>query len=86
MTHARPESVRIRTARATSPRAVRSAALDSQVLSDSDVVWLRDPRPYLRALEVVHPRMDFAVSTDSQAREIEARSRGDRSQYLDLSV
>jgi hypothetical protein len=37
------------------------------ILSDSDVAWLRDPAPYLRALEAEHPRMDFAVSTDAQA-------------------
>jgi len=36
------------------------------VLSDSDVVWLRDPVPYLRALEAAHPKLDFAVSTDAQ--------------------
>ena len=36
------------------------------LLSDSDAVWLRDPLPYLRALEAAHPRMDFAVSSDAQ--------------------
>ena len=36
------------------------------VLSDVDIVWLRDPRPYLKRLELAHPRMDFAVSTDAQ--------------------
>ena len=36
------------------------------LVSDADVVWLRDPRPYLAALESAHPLMDFAVSTDSQ--------------------
>ncbi|KAL1507978.1 hypothetical protein AB1Y20_007580 [Prymnesium parvum] len=36
------------------------------VLSDSDAVWLRDPRPYLKRLERLHPRMDFSVSTDAQ--------------------
>ena len=36
------------------------------LVSDADVVWLRDPRPYLRALEAAHPRMDFAVSTDGE--------------------
>ena len=36
------------------------------LLSDSDAVWLRDPRPYFRALEAAHPRLDFAVSTDAQ--------------------
>lgn len=36
------------------------------ILSDSDVAWLRDPAPYLRAIEAEHPRLDFAVSTDAQ--------------------
>ena len=36
------------------------------ILSDSDVVWFRDPRPYLRALELAHPRLDFSVSSDAQ--------------------
>ncbi|KAL1518457.1 hypothetical protein AB1Y20_002749 [Prymnesium parvum] len=36
------------------------------LLSDSDVVWLRDPRPYLRQLERLHPRLDFSVSSDQQ--------------------
>ncbi|KAL1521468.1 hypothetical protein AB1Y20_021130 [Prymnesium parvum] len=35
-------------------------------LSDSDLVWLRDPRPYLRQLERLHPRLDFTVSSDQQ--------------------
>ena len=37
------------------------------ILSDVDVVFLRDPRPYLRALETEHPRLDFSVSTDAQS-------------------
>jgi len=37
------------------------------ILSDSDIAWLRDPAPYLRALEAHHPKLDFAVSTDAQA-------------------
>ena len=36
------------------------------LLSDSDVVWLRDPRPYLKRLEQLHPRLDFTVSSDAQ--------------------
>ena len=36
------------------------------LLSDSDVVWMRDPRPYLYRLEAEHPRLDFTVSSDSQ--------------------
>ena len=36
------------------------------LLSDVDVVWLRDPVPYLRLLEAAHPSMDMAVSTDAQ--------------------
>ena len=36
------------------------------LLSDSDAVWLRNPLPYLRALEQRHPRLDFAVSSDAQ--------------------
>lgn len=36
------------------------------ILSDSDVVWLRDPRPYMVRLERAHPKMDFSISTDSQ--------------------
>lgn len=36
------------------------------VLSDSDVVWLRQPLPYFRALEAAHPRLDFSISTDAQ--------------------
>lgn len=36
------------------------------LLSDSDVVWLRDPRPYLERLELTHPLIDFTVSSDQQ--------------------
>ena len=36
------------------------------LLSDSDVVWLRDPRPYLKRLEALHPKLDFTVSSDAQ--------------------
>ena len=36
------------------------------VLSDSDVVWLRHPLPYFRALEAAHPLLDFSISTDAQ--------------------
>lgn len=36
------------------------------LISDSDVVWLRDPRPYLKRLEAVHPLLDFTVSSDAQ--------------------
>lgn len=36
------------------------------LLSDSDVVWLRDPRPWLKRLEAAHPLLDFAVSSDAQ--------------------
>lgn len=36
------------------------------LLSDSDVVWLRDPRPYLRRIEAAHPRLDLSVTTDAQ--------------------
>lgn len=36
------------------------------IISDSDVVWLRDPRPYFARLEALHPRLDFTVSSDAQ--------------------
>jgi len=36
------------------------------LLSDSDAVWLRNPLPYLRTLELLHPRMDLSVSSDAQ--------------------
>ena len=36
------------------------------LLSDSDVVWMRDPRPYLLRLEAKHPDLDFTVSSDAQ--------------------
>ena len=36
------------------------------LLSDSDVVWMRDPRPYLATLEALHPKLDFTVSSDAQ--------------------
>ena len=36
------------------------------LLSDSDVVWLRDPRPYMKRLEAAHPTMDMAFSTDAE--------------------
>ena len=36
------------------------------LLSDSDVAWLRDPRPYLKRLEAEHPLLDFTVSSDAQ--------------------
>lgn len=48
------------------------------VLSDSDVVWLRDPVPYLRALEAAHPKLDFAVSTDAQGGTDGRRRAGRR--------
>ena len=34
------------------------------LLSDSDVVWFRDPLPYLKHLEALHPRLDFTISSD----------------------
>ena len=34
------------------------------VLSDTDVVWLRDPSPYFAALARLHPHLDVAVGTD----------------------
>lgn len=36
----------------------------SVVLSDTDVVWQRDPVPYMAALMRLHPRLDLAVGTD----------------------
>ena len=36
------------------------------LLSDADAVWLRDPLVFLRTLELRHPKLDFAVSTDAQ--------------------
>lgn len=36
------------------------------LLSDSDVTWLRDPRPYFERLEAAHPQLDFTVSSDAQ--------------------
>ena len=36
------------------------------LLSDCDVVFLRDPRPYLLQLEAAHPLMDLAISSDAQ--------------------
>lgn len=36
------------------------------ILSDSDVAWIRDPRPYLKQIERLHPRIDFTVSSDQQ--------------------
>ena len=34
------------------------------LLSDSDVVWHRDPRPYLRAVSAVHPLLDVLIHSD----------------------
>jgi hypothetical protein len=34
------------------------------VLSDTDVVWLRNPSPYFAALARLHPFLDVAVGTD----------------------
>ena len=53
------------------------------ILSDSDVVWFRDPRPYLRALEAAHPLMDFAVSSDSQTTT-DGRRLGGLGSELDI--
>jgi hypothetical protein len=34
------------------------------MMSDTDVVWLRDPRPYVRALITRHPLLDVLLGTD----------------------
>jgi hypothetical protein len=34
------------------------------MLSDSDVVWHRDPRPYLRAVSEAHPLLDVLIHSD----------------------
>lgn len=34
------------------------------LLSDNDVVWHRDPRPYLRALGSLHPALDVLIHSD----------------------
>jgi len=34
------------------------------MMSDTDVVWLRDPRPYMRALIARHPLLDVLIGTD----------------------
>ena len=44
---------------------------------------MRDPRPYLRMLERLHPKMDFAVSSDSQGV---TDSRGARSDPADRAA
>ena len=46
------------------------------LLSDSDVVWLRNPLPYLLRLEKEHPRLDLAVSTDAQGASDSRRLDG----------
>ena len=46
------------------------------LLSDSDVVWMRDPRPYLARLEAEHPALDFTVSSAGWAR----RRRGEEAE------
>mgnify|MGYP002038059273 CR=1 FL=1 len=33
------------------------------MMSDTDVVWLRDPRPYVRALITRHPLLDVLLGT-----------------------
>ncbi len=43
----------------------RLLALGTDVMmSDTDVVWLRDPRPYVRALVAKHPLLDVLIGTD----------------------
>ena len=43
----------------------RLLALGTDVMmSDTDVVWLRDPRPYVRALIARHPLLDVLLGTD----------------------
>ena len=34
------------------------------LLADTDVVWYRDPRPYVRAICARHPHLDMLVSSD----------------------
>lgn len=34
------------------------------LMSDTDVVWLRDPRAYVRALVARHPLLDVLLGTD----------------------
>ena len=34
------------------------------MMSDTDVVWLRDPRPYVRALITRHPLLDVLLGAD----------------------
>ena len=35
------------------------------LLSDSDVVWHRDPRPWIRAVALRHPSLDAIISSDN---------------------
>ena len=34
------------------------------LISDADIVWFRDPRPYFRDVRRVHPHVDFLLCTD----------------------
>ena len=34
------------------------------LISDADITWFRDPRPYFRELRRVHPHLDFLLCTD----------------------
>lgn len=42
------------------------------VWTDTDVVWLRDPRPYL----ALHPAADLAIQTDCLSHAVEANVTG----------
>ena len=41
-----------------------SVGVEHIVLSDTDVVWLRDPGAYFGALSRLHPHLDVAIGTD----------------------
>ena len=34
------------------------------LISDADIAWFRDPRPYFREIRRVHPHVDFLLCTD----------------------
>lgn len=34
------------------------------LISDADIVWFRDPRPYFREVRRAHPHLDFLLCTD----------------------
>ena len=46
--------------------------LDTIVVSDTDTVWLRDPRPYLAS----HPAAEWFASTDCLSHAVSGRQKG----------